>query len=153
MNLATKQREYLLHRAMSGEEFLNNSEAGVMNHPYNMSSWTPHHEAAKGHTEDNDKQVVSAWIPESHIHYIVPQIGEQHTKKPFTSSSYAWEHEVIVKPNHNSQIHHEDDSIQKSESAVLDKAREALKVQEDENDDLLDIPDHVIIRAATHRWK
>lgn len=150
-NPNTNQREFLLHRAMSGQEFLNNSTNGNMNHEYGMSSWTPHFEAANAHAEaNNNKHVVSAWVPESHIHYVVPQIGEQHTKRPFTSSSYAWEHEVIVKPHHNSQIHQ--DEVRKSERDILKEAKLKLSSKADD-DDVIDLPDHIVMHASSPRWK
>jgi predicted GNAT family acetyltransferase len=105
VNKETGEREYLLHRGMGATEFDNGN--------FKNSSWTPKLTTAMDFASDygidddsyvnlNNKvrsYVVSAWIPEKHIHNFPFMHGHDPKIKP-----YAPEYEVVVNP-HQLQIH------------------------------------------------
>lgn len=92
INPKTKEKEYKLYRAAA----LDNN-----NHESSQTSWTaaPAFADYWAHTQGNnpdgrvEQKVMSAWIPEKHIHsYLAPVLRESGNDK--------WgEHEVIVKPH------------------------------------------------------
>jgi hypothetical protein len=112
-----KEREFLLHRGVSGSEHNRVINNGHVEHP-GKSSWSPKHTTAVnwmdqyGGLADEDPSVLSAWIPESKIHHVPMQIGATErveTVKPgnkrFSPTGklqgpMEWrnEHEVIVDP-------------------------------------------------------
>lgn len=113
-NPETNEREFLLHRAMGNRE-LEGYKAGPdsMNHSF-YSSWTPnkdiaHNFASMDYIEgEPSSHIVSAWVPESHIHHIPNQIGtmfgdfdrvepQNKNQKPSRALRNE-EKEVIVKP-------------------------------------------------------
>ena len=77
----TGERHFLMHRGMSPDEY-------TLNHQNNKSSyvkdtrtsWTPDYDMAKDFAENHHAgPVVSAWVPESEIHFPVNQIlGKQN---------------------------------------------------------------------------
>jgi hypothetical protein len=92
----TGERMFLLHRGMGNSEFVQNHQAGVSNYaPGTLTSWTPKYSVAKDfsgdHKEGAKQRVVSAWIPESHIHNVPNQ-----TMIPDENAQFRNEHEVIV---------------------------------------------------------
>jgi hypothetical protein len=121
-NILTGEREFLLHRGMSKKErdgAIKKDETGKEYAAHTgSSSWTPHYEVARGfaadysglahdgqtrgdllskHPEYFKRHTVSAWIPESKIKGSVHQLG--HPNLPSHG-----EHEIIVAPNHNSDL-------------------------------------------------
>ena len=122
-NSKTKQREFLLHRQMSQWEFDKHHKNGIISHSgeKDFTSWTPFLSSIvdssgiypKSSFDANDKDsyntIVSAWVPESHVKTIPIQYGRTGTSDPSrrgaSSSIYLKEQEVIVKPNHNSEVH------------------------------------------------
>jgi hypothetical protein len=62
------------------------------------SSWTPIHNVARRFAKEYDGRVTSAWVPESAIHSSIPQLNVD-------SFHGDREHEIIVKPNSNIQVH------------------------------------------------
>jgi 8-oxo-dGTP diphosphatase len=98
-------REFLLHRGMSGHE-----AAKVLSGTADTkSSWTPNWITARNFADqynsgNKDKdQVLSAWVPEEHIHHIPVQIGKTHEGR-YYKNSFSGEHEVVVNP-HQFQTH------------------------------------------------
>lgn len=94
----TGERMFLLHRGMDSNEQAQNHKGGVSNYaPGTMTSWTPHYKVAQGFSTDHQSdlsqkpKIVSAWIPESHIHNIPNQ-----TMIPDENTQFRNEHEVIV---------------------------------------------------------
>ncbi len=106
-------RQYLLHRGMSKDESRNCVNGcstfgkGTINHDQH-SSWTPNKKIASHFGKEHGGGTVSAWIPESHIHNIPSIYGA--TSFPGDSESFVGpqshrdEHEVVVKPGHNSKL-------------------------------------------------
>lgn len=120
------EREFLLHRGMSPEEYNTNvnHDEGVVHHKDQRSSWTPDYTKAKDFTKpdyledanipvtstapDDEYKVVSAWIPESKIVHMPKMYGRTNYAsrgRPHGENEYAQENEVIVNHNHRSQIH------------------------------------------------
>lgn len=106
-NPNTGMREFLLYRGMSDKERAVSLVGGHINHLEN-SSWTPSLNIATGFENpdsQNDwikgshkekRKPVGAWIPESHI---------LHTPNMYLPDSrHKKEEEVIVAPNHNSEV-------------------------------------------------
>ena len=92
----TGERMYLLHRGMGEAEYGQNHKAGKSNYaPGTLTSWTPKYSVAKDfagdHLEGKKPRIVSAWIPESHIHNVPNQ-----TMIPDENAQFRNEHEVIV---------------------------------------------------------
>lgn len=113
-NPETKEREFLLHRGMSGDEYHNNVDETdeSVSHPH-KTSWTPKLMGAVGWMEnygdigESNPKVASAWIPESKIHHIPLQIGSV-TPPGVGPSERANEYEVVVDPGTH-QLAHKDD--------------------------------------------
>lgn len=101
----TGERMFLLHRGMAESEFQTNHINGVANYPPNsFTSWTPDYKTAKGFASDHhetgsEPRIVSAWIPESHIHNV-----PNATLVPASGKQFRNEHEVIV--NHTGKFPH-----------------------------------------------
>lgn len=102
----TGERMFLLHRGMAESEFQTNHINGIANYaPNSFTSWTPSHKVASGFANDHlehlakNPRVVSAWIPESHIHNVPNQVTVPDESKQFRT-----EHEVIV--NHKGKFPH-----------------------------------------------
>lgn len=125
-NPETKQNEYLLHRQLSQWEKDSAVKGDKINHQKTKhqsghTSWTPFlnsitesigiYDRSSFDREDTGSynHIVSAWIPESHIKTIPLQYGESGTEnvrsKGPPSGTALKEQEVIVNPNHNSEIH------------------------------------------------
>ncbi|HBI01339.1 MAG TPA: hypothetical protein DDY18_06910 [Flavobacterium sp.] len=107
----TGERMFLLHRGMAESEFQTNHINGVANYPPNsFTSWTPSYKVASGFASDHlenlgkSPRVVSAWIPESHIHNV-----PNATLIPDENTQFRTEHEVIV--NHKGKIAHANPKI------------------------------------------
>ncbi len=87
------ERHFLLHRGDKA------TYRDTHNEPV-QSSWTPHHHVADGFA-GSDGEVHSAWVPESKIDVIAPQMGATQGKGP---NDWAREHEVIVAPHANLKL-------------------------------------------------
>lgn len=92
VNPKSKGKEFLMHRAMSHKELGGHKEGQVTN----KTSWTPKIWQASVHmpsedTPHDDHHLVSAWIPEEHIHHI-PSMTENNEVAN-------QEHEAIVNPH------------------------------------------------------
>lgn len=114
INPETKEREFLLHRGMSSEEYKNSifvagNENSIISS--NKTSWMPDLESAHNYKNTNyatsgrlPKQrhgkVVSAWIKESDIHHIPKMYGAiDGNYKGHGSNEYEDENEIILKPH------------------------------------------------------
>lgn len=124
-NPETKEREFLLHRGMSPEEYNTNVNAdeGVVHHPHQRSSWTTEYHKAKDFTDpeylddasiptdqnaaEGDYKVVSAWVPESKIVHMPKMYGRVGHHLGQGSNDYGHENEVIVDHGHKSKLHKE----------------------------------------------
>lgn len=102
----TGERMFLLHRGMNINEYQQNHRKGISSYaPGTLTSWTPKYHVASGFASDHGgladdgAKVVSAWIPESHIHNVPNQ-----TMIPDESTQFRNEHEVIV--NHQGEHLH-----------------------------------------------
>jgi len=119
-NPETNQIEFLLHRQMGSQEIGNYLKGQVINHHDSHSSWTYNENKIREGIYDredlsdeaatNYNHVVSAWIPSSHIHSMPTQYGGTGTHPVYFlhedyKPEYVGEGEVVVKPNHNSQVH------------------------------------------------
>jgi hypothetical protein len=118
------KREFLLHRGMSEDEFRGNRQGNRIVHPDGHSSWTPNYDIAhqfkKIYSDDDGDLgdepmkggVVSAWVHEAHIKFVPNQYaadsGGANDPKDFKQGPYHKEHEVIVGPNHRSEMVHRD---------------------------------------------
>jgi len=123
----TGKREFLLHRGMSGSENMSAVKGDHVNHA-TKSSWTPslrlaHNFAAYDygeHSGDAVPGVVSAWIPESKVHFFPNQIGTHYENMEDVGTGKLAKHpgpshrrnefEVIVAAGHNSKVQHHENS-------------------------------------------
>lgn len=92
------KREFLLHRIMSPEEH----EKHINNKIDTKTSWTPNHSWLKENNADGEK-ILSAWIPEDHIHHILRAVPKHNFNRDFDH-----ENEIVVNP-HQLQIDEEFD--------------------------------------------
>jgi GNAT superfamily N-acetyltransferase len=129
------KREFLLHRGMSRNEIngshiktsdSNGKDSHFINHQ-SSSSWSPDLNIARSfqdkYNEDATEQgnpadagIASAWVHEDHIGFVPNQMGSPNKPKttavpekelaPRTKNEYHFENEIIVKPNHNSKLVH-----------------------------------------------
>lgn len=91
------EREYLLHRGMSEDEFKSRIEDNNLG---THSSWTPDKDIAQEFAHEYDNSAMSSWVPESKIHYVPNNIGDTTgTKNIPTKPYHKREHEIIVKPH------------------------------------------------------
>lgn len=106
------KREFLLHRGEDPEAEnvqLPSRSAPFLSHS-TSSSWTPFRKVAHAHAVDNATNnerphvVHSAWIHEDNIKNIPFHYGKLDEQKK-GPQSYKHEHEVIVEPNHESELH------------------------------------------------
>lgn len=88
INPQTKEREFLLHRGTSNDEIKAHG-SGELDM---KTSWTPHLHMANEFAENNLGDVLSAWVPEKHIHHMPWAIGA-------TPGDFKDEREVIVNPH------------------------------------------------------
>lgn len=114
-NPKTGEREFLLHRGMGHHEVMGAYDKM-------RTSWTPNYKVARMFAEDHNAgyesevragikgsetkkaKIVSAWIPERHIHHILPAIGEEGIGEGYEPShALSSEHEVIVNPHNFNQ--------------------------------------------------
>lgn len=118
VNPHTKEREFLLHRGMSPDEHMTSVSGGFAN-SHHRTSWTPNENIARSFTSPEQAKamgaskerlgwdkghLVSAWIPESKIHHMPFVYGSQQGIKPHNPNIMRDEMEVIVKPNHRSEV-------------------------------------------------
>ena len=94
----------MLHRAMSPNEHDNSVVDGIVNHDA-RTSWTPHYQKAANFARHNQKEVVSAWVPLSHVANSLAQIPEnkQGESRVFGNVERG-EDEFIIEPNHKSPL-------------------------------------------------
>jgi hypothetical protein len=107
------RREFLLHRGVSTKEreAVKLPWSAVRVNHENLTSWTPHLPVAQSfakeyledNEDDNDRNLntLSAWVDEKHIGHIPNQALE--------TNNFKHEHEVFVKPGHESKLASEDD--------------------------------------------
>jgi hypothetical protein len=110
-------REFLLHRGMGTDEFRRGHSKDAsgkhrINHRVSdkgaYTSWTPHLSVARDVFDPGEGKggIASAWVHENSIRMVPNQYGS-YTNDP--ADSYQHEHEVIVAPNHNSELVHRDE--------------------------------------------
>lgn len=141
-NPTTGEREFLLHRGASGDELKSWVKHGYVLHDKH-TSWTPHLGTAQHFSmhyskpfpdsmtdEGHKENVVSAWIPESAVHHIPMQFGTIHGRGP---NRFAHEYEVVIKPNHGSQIAHPDDLNDVSNKTLAERVQLRLKKSVDDD--------------------
>lgn len=116
-NPQTGEREFMLHRGMALKEF-KGIKGGYANYK-GMTSWTPHHDMAEYLGEkfspDGQYRVVSAWVPESKIHSILPQFGDtrpaRYENQFDENGDTLWEQKVIPNPPGPNQMANEHEVI------------------------------------------
>ena len=96
-NPQTGSREFKLHRGMSEKE-LKNHQAGKIN---TKTSWTPDFATANRFAETGgpDDHVVTAWVPEEHIHHMPYMLGHDTEARGLRE-----EQEVVINPHKTSII-------------------------------------------------
>lgn len=150
-NPFTGEKEYLLHRGVGEEEYDKatspssithadvktgaESPSDFVNHS-ELTSWTPKYgiakEFAKDYAVSNNTntypRVLSAWVPESAIGMVPNQYGSMSPSHPDQNWMHK-EHEVIVKPNHNSFLAtpNDLDSVREPASTLDGRINEAAK--------------------------
>lgn len=98
-NPNTGEREFLLRRSMSNNEFDAHNKGAIKQ----KTSWTPYNETGSNFEDEGDyDRVVWAWVPEKHIHHI-PIAVSKRGQDEHLDSLIEKEHEVIVDP-HRLQI-------------------------------------------------
>lgn len=112
-NPKTGEREFLLHRQLSENEYNKFVNNYIYLNDKSHSSWTPAekilqvgiHPKSQFEPDSYKKynHIISAWIPESEIKTFLPQYGGLINKKPDWSTKR--EQEVIVKPGKSFKIH------------------------------------------------
>ncbi len=121
---ADGEREYLLHRGMSPDEYSSSTDHdttdndeqtppnSVVSHGQ-MSSWSPNKGIADRFAADYNGRAVSAWVRESKIHSFPKQWGDvggyghkSYEGKPEGENKFEEEQEVIVAPQHDSDVAH-----------------------------------------------
>jgi hypothetical protein len=87
------EREFLLYRGMSEDEYLDHKRGDVDNH----TSWTPKLSSAAMFSSSYGRKhkIMSAWIPESQMHHFPFMLSHD----PEIKSDFRNEMEVVIKPH------------------------------------------------------
>lgn len=102
--------EFLLHRGMSSEELRDNHKDDTVRYNEDSkTSWTPNEKLAHrfAHTEMGNKgKVVSAWVPQEHLHSSMRQYGAgdpemlREEDEWIVSHEKPFDHHSVSEPKH-----------------------------------------------------
>ena len=111
-NPNTGKVEFLLHRGMSNDEASQNIANNSASYPHKTrTSWTPNASVAhrQAYYEEPRGKVVSAWIPEEHLHSSMRQYGsEDPNVRKLTSHEDEW---IVEHPKSSIEVHGISDAV------------------------------------------
>jgi len=126
----TGERMFLLHRGMGEDEYQGTQGKGENLHSTSKSSWTPHYNIAQGFGKDYtgdfegyEPRMISAWVPESKIHHILPAVGEEGHGEGYEPKTIRHEHEIIVNPHNFKYTKHNPEEKPNLQSRINERKK------------------------------